>query len=180
MDVIIENKKDGTSFELEIWFSSTVLEIKEKIHKYHDVPVDKQTLYIRGAAMENDQDTVYYEVAQGSKIELVVHQDDQEEEQESLDGGGDEVMETEDDNVVNQDEEEIQEGLVGGHEVVEDDVVGQDEQDIEEGLVGGHEVASMEDVLGQQEGLKALWVAMRWSQWRMFSANKKALWVVMR
>lgn len=157
MDVIIENKKDGTSFELEISFFSTVLEIKEKIHKYHDVPVDKQTLHIHGAAMENDRDTVYYEVVQGSKIELVVHKDDQEEEQDSLqamqaiqEGGGDEVMETEEDNVVNQYEEEIQEGLVRGHEVIEDGVVGQDEQDIQEGLVGGHEVVSMEDVLGQQ------------------------------
>ncbi|KAH7653023.1 Ubiquitin-like protein [Dioscorea alata] len=56
MDVIIENKKDGTGFELEIWFFSTVLKIKEKIHKHHGVPVDKQTLYISGVAMEDDRD----------------------------------------------------------------------------------------------------------------------------
>ncbi|KAM0937082.1 putative Ubiquitin-like domain-containing protein [Dioscorea sansibarensis] len=97
MDVIIEKRKDGNRFKMEIGFFDTVLEIKEKIHKYHGVPVPKQSLFIRGAAMADDRDTEHYELVEGSKIELVVVDQDEEGKQESIMGGPDEAVMVEDD-----------------------------------------------------------------------------------
>ncbi|KAH7653018.1 ubiquitin C protein [Dioscorea alata] len=88
MDVVIERRKDGNRFKMEIGFFDTVLEIKEKIQKYHGIPVPKQSLFIRGAAMADDRDTEHYELVEGSKIDLVVIDQDEEEKQEIVMVGG--------------------------------------------------------------------------------------------
>ncbi|KAJ0974732.1 hypothetical protein J5N97_016714 [Dioscorea zingiberensis] len=80
MDVTIQTNK-GKSFKMEIGFFDTVREIKEKVEKYHGVPVAKQSLYIHGAAMADERDTEYYEVLEGSKIKLFVEPDEGEKEE---------------------------------------------------------------------------------------------------
>ncbi|PKA46403.1 hypothetical protein AXF42_Ash020294 [Apostasia shenzhenica] len=69
MDVIIETA-DGQRFEQEIWFFSSVLEIKEALHRYHGFPVSRQTLILDGEVMEDDGNTESYLIVQGTRIAL--------------------------------------------------------------------------------------------------------------
>ncbi|XP_010247577.1 PREDICTED: polyubiquitin 9-like [Nelumbo nucifera] len=69
MDVTFEIPK-GKQFTIEVGFFDTVIEIKEKINKYQGIPVSKQTLVFNGKVMADDKNTEFYEVLQGSRIQL--------------------------------------------------------------------------------------------------------------
>ncbi|KAF3451669.1 hypothetical protein FNV43_RR07765 [Rhamnella rubrinervis] len=71
MDVFFEPHR-GEPFTIEVGFFDTVLEIKEKIEKYHDVPISKQTLVFNGQVLQDDYDVAYYEILQGSHVQLLV------------------------------------------------------------------------------------------------------------
>ncbi|KAK1281317.1 hypothetical protein QJS04_geneDACA019869 [Acorus gramineus] len=74
MDVIFETR-GGKQFTLEVWFFSTVLEMKEMIQKCHGFPVLKQRLVFNGVVMSDERDTEYYSILQGSRIQLFVESD---------------------------------------------------------------------------------------------------------
>ena len=57
---------------MEVWFFDKVLDMKNKIQKYHSFPAGRQTLIFNGAVMDNDKDTVYYYLLQGSRVRLVI------------------------------------------------------------------------------------------------------------
>ncbi|KAG0481528.1 hypothetical protein HPP92_012386 [Vanilla planifolia] len=67
MEVVFETA-EGRRFEQEIWFFSSVLEMKEKIEKLHGFPVARQTLVFDGKVLENERDTEYYGIMHGSRI----------------------------------------------------------------------------------------------------------------
>ena len=46
--------------------------MKNNIQKYHGFPAERQTLIFNRAVMDNDKDTVYYELLQGSRVRLVI------------------------------------------------------------------------------------------------------------
>ncbi|KAL5972618.1 hypothetical protein ACLOJK_039423 [Asimina triloba] len=71
MNVIFDTSK-GKAFNIEVGFFDTMLEMKEKIEKYEQVPVDRQTLIFNGQVMADDRDTEFYQVLQGSHIHLLV------------------------------------------------------------------------------------------------------------
>lgn len=71
MDVVFEPQR-GEAFVIEVGFFDTVREIKEKIQKYHNVPVSEQTLIFNGQALQDDYDVAYYEILQSSRVQLVV------------------------------------------------------------------------------------------------------------
>ncbi|MBA0638156.1 hypothetical protein Godav_005168 [Gossypium davidsonii] len=74
MDVIFETQK-GKPFSIEVGFFDTVLEIKEKIHKYHGIPIPHQTLIFNGHVLQDDRDVEYCEILQNSRIQLLVSSD---------------------------------------------------------------------------------------------------------
>ncbi|XP_020599447.1 uncharacterized protein LOC110038868 [Phalaenopsis equestris] len=69
MDLFFE-AGDGRCFKEEIWFFSTVLEIKQKLHKRYGFPISHQTLLFNGKIMEDKRDIEYYNIIQGSRILL--------------------------------------------------------------------------------------------------------------
>lgn len=71
MDVIFEIP-GVREFPIELWFFDTVLAMKERIQKYEGIPNAQQTLIFNGRAMEDDRDTEFYEVLNGSRIHLLV------------------------------------------------------------------------------------------------------------
>ncbi|GMH24986.1 hypothetical protein Nepgr_026829 [Nepenthes gracilis] len=71
MDVIFEMQEE-ISFSIETGFFDTVLEIKEKIEKYRDIPVSQQTLIFNGKVLEDDSDVESSRIFQNSRIRLVV------------------------------------------------------------------------------------------------------------
>ncbi|KAL1146910.1 hypothetical protein V6Z11_A10G017300 [Gossypium hirsutum] len=74
MDVIFETQK-GKPFSIEVGFFDTVLEIKEKIHKYHGISIPHQTLIFNGNVLQDDRDVEYCEILQNSRIQLLVSSD---------------------------------------------------------------------------------------------------------
>ncbi|TYJ12941.1 hypothetical protein E1A91_A10G016200v1 [Gossypium mustelinum] len=74
MDVIFETQK-GKPFSIEVGFFDTVLEIKEKIHKYHGISIPHQTLIFNGNVLQDDRDVEYCEILQNSRIQLLVSTD---------------------------------------------------------------------------------------------------------
>ncbi|GMH24987.1 hypothetical protein Nepgr_026830 [Nepenthes gracilis] len=79
MDVIFETQK-GTPFCIEIGFFDTVLEIKEKIQKYRDIPVTQQTLILDGKVLEDDGTVESCNIFQNSHIRLIVVAHEPEEQ----------------------------------------------------------------------------------------------------
>ncbi|XVF87677.1 hypothetical protein PTKIN_Ptkin18bG0139700 [Pterospermum kingtungense] len=71
MDVIFETQR-GRPFSIEVGFFDTVLEIKEKIHKYQGIPVNTQTLVFNGHVLQDDKDVEFCEILQNSRIQLLV------------------------------------------------------------------------------------------------------------
>ncbi|XP_077245897.1 ubiquitin-like domain-containing protein [Tasmannia lanceolata] len=71
MDVIFETPK-GKKVYIEVGFFDTVLEMKEKVQKYEGTPIARQTLIFNGKIMADERDTEFYEVLQGSHIQLLV------------------------------------------------------------------------------------------------------------
>lgn len=72
MDVVFEPQRGEEAFIIEVGFFDTVREIKEKIQKYHNVPVSEQTLVFNGHVLQDDYDVAYYEILQSSRVQLLV------------------------------------------------------------------------------------------------------------
>ncbi|XP_043707359.1 ubiquitin-NEDD8-like protein RUB2 [Telopea speciosissima] len=71
MDVFFEIPK-GKRFTIEVGYFDTVLEMKEKIHKYEGIPISRQILVFNGQVMADEHDTEYYEVLHRSRIQLIL------------------------------------------------------------------------------------------------------------
>lgn len=71
MDVIFE-REGGEKFEIEVGFFDTVLEIKEKIQKYHRIPISDQTLIFNAKILQDDRDVEFCGILQDSHIKLVL------------------------------------------------------------------------------------------------------------
>ncbi|KAF2303649.1 hypothetical protein GH714_020630 [Hevea brasiliensis] len=74
MDVFFETLR-GIPFSIEVGFFDTVLEIKEKVHKYQGIPINKQTLVFNGQVLRDNCDVEYYEILQNSHIQLHIAPD---------------------------------------------------------------------------------------------------------
>ncbi|KAI4298641.1 hypothetical protein L6164_032175 [Bauhinia variegata] len=74
MDVFFDLQR-GRSFCIEVGYFDTVLEIKEKIHKYQYIPVSKQTLIFNGQVLQDDADVDKCVILHNSRIQLVVASD---------------------------------------------------------------------------------------------------------
>lgn len=74
MDVIFEPQR-GRPFSIEVGFFDTVLEIKEKVQKYQDIPISKQTLIFNGQPLRDDGDIEKCEILHNSRIQLHVAAD---------------------------------------------------------------------------------------------------------
>nr|XP_010910585.1 polyubiquitin-like [Elaeis guineensis] len=86
MDVIFETSR-GRHFSIEIGFFDTVLEIKEKIQRYEGYPVSSQKLLFKGQELIDDHDTEYYEILQGSRLQLIITETDDERQVKTEDAG---------------------------------------------------------------------------------------------
>ncbi|XP_050891950.1 ubiquitin domain-containing protein 7SL RNA1-like [Lathyrus oleraceus] len=71
MDVIFEVQR-GRSFSIEVGFFDTILEIKEKIQKYHRIPISRQNLIFNGQILQDDGDIWKCAIFQNSRIHLMV------------------------------------------------------------------------------------------------------------
>ena len=71
MDVIFEPQR-GRPFSIEVGFFDTVLEIKEKIQKYHAIPISKQKLIFNGNVLQDNRNVEHCNILQSSHILLVV------------------------------------------------------------------------------------------------------------
>ncbi|XP_022950206.1 biquitin domain-containing protein 7SL RNA1-like [Cucurbita moschata] len=80
MDVLFVPEK-GEAFAIEVGFFDTVLEIKEKIQKYHHIPIPKQTLIFNGHVLQDDRDVEFCEILQHSRIQLLVASESQNNSQ---------------------------------------------------------------------------------------------------
>ncbi|MED6143636.1 hypothetical protein PIB30_007940 [Stylosanthes scabra] len=74
MDVYFDIQR-GRTFCIEIGYFDSVLEIKEKVHKYQGIPVAKQTLFFNGHVLQDDGDVWKCEILNNSHIQLVVAPD---------------------------------------------------------------------------------------------------------
>ncbi|WCJ25855.1 Ubiquitin-like superfamily protein [Euphorbia peplus] len=72
MDVFFEPQRGGKTFCIELGYFDTVLEIKEKIQKYHGIAVNSQTLIFNGKVLEDERDIEYCEILHNSRIQLIV------------------------------------------------------------------------------------------------------------
>ncbi|KAL1327620.1 hypothetical protein AAHE18_13G314500 [Arachis hypogaea] len=75
MDVYFDIQR-GRTFCIEIGYFDSVLEIKEKVHKYQGIPVAKQTLFFNGHILQDDGDVWKYDILNNSHIQLVVADSD--------------------------------------------------------------------------------------------------------
>ncbi|KAJ6367540.1 hypothetical protein OIU78_000159 [Salix suchowensis] len=80
MDVIFE-PQTGLPFSIEVGFFDTVLEIKEKVEKYHGIPKNKQTLVFHGQLLQDEKDVGSCEILQNSRIQLLVAREPDEKPQ---------------------------------------------------------------------------------------------------
>jgi hypothetical protein len=71
MDVIFEPQR-GRPFSIEVGFFDTVLEIKEKIQKYHAIPISKQKLIFNGNVLQDNRNVEHCNILQSSHIQLIV------------------------------------------------------------------------------------------------------------
>lgn len=72
MDVNFYQPGNRDYFTIEVGYFDTVAEIKEKIEKYYGFPIASQTLIFNGEVMEDERDTVHYEILHNSRIQLQV------------------------------------------------------------------------------------------------------------
>ncbi|KAL2323081.1 hypothetical protein Fmac_027460 [Flemingia macrophylla] len=61
---------------MEIGYFDTVLEIKEKVNKYQNIPVSNQTLILNGQVLQDIDDPWKVEILHNSRIQLEVNNDD--------------------------------------------------------------------------------------------------------
>ncbi|XP_045084048.1 polyubiquitin-like [Aegilops tauschii subsp. strangulata] len=71
MEVTFETTQ-GRRFVVEIWYFSTVRRIKEYILKQEGIPVESQRLFFQGKELEDDRDTEYYPIVEGSHVLIVL------------------------------------------------------------------------------------------------------------
>ncbi|KAG4383808.1 hypothetical protein GLYMA_13G153900v4 [Glycine max] len=71
MDVIFELQR-GRSFSMEVGYFDTVLEIKEKVQKYQNIPVSKQTLILNGQVLHDNDDPWKVKILHNTCIQLQV------------------------------------------------------------------------------------------------------------
>ncbi|KMS96272.1 hypothetical protein BVRB_000770 [Beta vulgaris subsp. vulgaris] len=71
MDVTFETQK-GEKFTIEIGYFDTVLEIKEKIQKYREIPISNQTLIFNGKILEDNGDVSSCVILHNSYMHLIV------------------------------------------------------------------------------------------------------------
>lgn len=74
MDVLFYTP-GGRSFSIEVYFFDTVLDIKEKIQTYQNIPISKQALIFNAQLLQDDGDIWTYEIFKNSHIELIIAQD---------------------------------------------------------------------------------------------------------
>ncbi|KAK4258944.1 hypothetical protein QN277_005337 [Acacia crassicarpa] len=74
MDLIFEPEV-GKPFMIEVWYFDTILEIKEKIKKYQDIPVSKQTLIFNGQTLSDDADIEKCLLLDRSHVQLRIADD---------------------------------------------------------------------------------------------------------
>ncbi|TKY53094.1 Polyubiquitin protein [Spatholobus suberectus] len=79
MDVIFEPQR-GRPFSIEIGFFDTVLEMKEKVQKYQNISVSKQTLILNGQVLRDTDDPWKVEILQNTRIQIQLSPDHKEEE----------------------------------------------------------------------------------------------------
>uniref|UniRef100_J3NCL0 Ubiquitin-like domain-containing protein n=1 Tax=Oryza brachyantha TaxID=4533 RepID=J3NCL0_ORYBR len=71
MEVTFERTKQQ-AFTLEIWYFSTVRQVKELVMQKTDIPVESQRLFLRGKELVDDDKGVQdYSVVEGSRILVV-------------------------------------------------------------------------------------------------------------
>ncbi|KAM3271622.1 hypothetical protein ACQJBY_042061 [Aegilops geniculata] len=71
MEVTFETTQ-GRRFVVEIWYFSTVRRIKEYILQQEGIPVESQRLFFQGKELEDDRDTEYYPIVEGSHVLIVL------------------------------------------------------------------------------------------------------------
>ncbi|CAA0393582.1 unnamed protein product [Arabidopsis thaliana] len=76
MDVFFETRS-GSTFEIELGYWDTVLEIKQKIEKYQRIPVSKQTLLFQGNVLQDHLDIEQCVILNHSRIQLSISSPDQ-------------------------------------------------------------------------------------------------------
>ncbi|CAL9233084.1 unnamed protein product [Arabidopsis halleri] len=76
MDVFFETRS-GFTFEIELGYWDTVLEIKQKIEKYQQIPVSKQTLFFQGNVLQDHLDIEQCVILNHSRIQLFISSPDQ-------------------------------------------------------------------------------------------------------
>ncbi|RDX96175.1 hypothetical protein CR513_21186, partial [Mucuna pruriens] len=74
MDIIFELQR-GKSFTIEIGYYDTVLEMKEKVQKYHNIPVSKQTLILNGQVLQDSDDPWKIEIFHNTRLQLQLSPD---------------------------------------------------------------------------------------------------------
>ncbi|KAG5126355.1 hypothetical protein JHK82_027190 [Glycine max] len=71
MNIIFE-LQGGRSFSMEVGYFDTVLEIKEKVQKYQNIPVSKQILILNGQVLHDNDDPWKVEILHNTRIQLQV------------------------------------------------------------------------------------------------------------
>ncbi|RVW45917.1 hypothetical protein CK203_068707 [Vitis vinifera] len=74
MDVIFE-PQGGEPFSLELGFFDTVLEIKEKVQKYHGIPASRQTLFFNGHLLQDNRDIPSMQMFYNCRIQMIISPD---------------------------------------------------------------------------------------------------------
>lgn len=70
MDLFFDVDK-GISFTVEVGYFDTIQEIKEKVTKYHGIPVHEQTLKFDGKTLPDDLNIHTSEILDGSRLKLI-------------------------------------------------------------------------------------------------------------
>ncbi|KAK7391023.1 hypothetical protein VNO78_19308 [Psophocarpus tetragonolobus] len=64
--------EDESRFSVEVGFFDSFKEIKEKIKKHKDIPVDRQKLMFEGKVLENEDSIFNHAISEGSRVQLLV------------------------------------------------------------------------------------------------------------
>ncbi|XP_076947146.1 ubiquitin-like protein-NEDD8-like protein RUB3 [Bidens hawaiensis] len=70
MDLFFDVDK-GVSFTVEVGYFDTIQEIKEKVTKYHGIPVQEQTLKFDGKPLPDDLNIHTSNILDGSRLKLI-------------------------------------------------------------------------------------------------------------
>ncbi|KAG7557804.1 Ubiquitin domain [Arabidopsis suecica] len=73
--VVFFEIQSGSSFEIEVDYKDTVLEMKDKIEKCQRISVSEQTLIFDGNVLQDDLDIEQYKIVHESRLQLFVSPD---------------------------------------------------------------------------------------------------------